>query len=127
MPHLVLHYSANLKGPADFAATFRALHERLSAVAGTSISNFKSRAQRQDDAVVGDGAATNAFVHLDVAVLARPQKERAAIAEAALDVLKTNLMSSLDDLDTHVTVHVSELDPEVYRKAVIARAKAAAA
>lgn len=120
MPHLILHYSANLGRPVDFARLFGELHRRLAAVAGTSVSNFKSRAERQSDFVVGDGAPRNAFVHLEISLLARPPGERAAIAEAALQVLATSLAAALDGLDAHVTVHVHELDPQVYRKAVIA-------
>ncbi len=33
MPHLVLHYSANIGKPVDFTGLFRVLHDRLSAVA----------------------------------------------------------------------------------------------
>lgn len=128
MPHLVLHYSANLKPPLDFTRLFGELHRRLSAVANTSIANFKSRAEKQSDFVVGDGAPANAFVHLEISLLARPPAERTAIAEAALQMLTSSLAASLDGLDTHVTVHVHDLDPQVYRKVVIARhARAGAA
>ncbi len=128
MPHLVLHYSANLGPQLDFARLFGELHRRLSEVANTSIANFKSRAEKQSDFVVGDGAPVNAFVHLEISLLARPPGERAAIAEAALQVLTASLAVALDGLDAHVTVHVHELDPQVYRKVVITRnARAGAA
>lgn len=121
MPHLVLHYSANLKPPLDFVRLFGELHRRLSAVANTSIANFKSRAEKQGDFLVGDGSPANAFVHLEISLLARPVAERATIAETALEVLTSSLAVSLGGLDTHVTVHVHDLDPEVYRKVVIAK------
>ena len=119
MPHLVLQYSANLGSPIDLAGLFRELHDRLSAVADVAIGNFKSRAQRQSDVLVGDGSPANAFVHLDISLLTRPAEARAAIAEAALQVLKSRLAPALAGLDTHLTVHVHDLDPKVYRKAVV--------
>ncbi len=127
MPHLVLHYSANLTPPLDFTRLFGELHRRLAAVANTSIANFKSRAEKQSDFLVGDGAPANAFVHLEISLLTRSPAERAAIAEAALQVLTSSLAVALDGLDTHVTVHVHDLDPEVYRKVVIAKSVRAGA
>lgn len=128
MPHLVLHYSANLGPQLDLARLFGELHRRLAAVANTSIANFKSRGERQSDFVVGDGSPRNAFVHLEISLLTRPPDQRAAIAEAALQVLTASLAVALDGLDAQVTVHVHDLDPQVYRKATIAsKARAGAA
>jgi len=127
MPHLVLQFSDNLRQPVDARSLFRALHERLSVIAGLAIANFKSRVQPQGDALVGEGAPGNAFVHLDISLLTRPPETRAALAEAALQVLHSRLGPALAGLDAQVTVYVHDLDPRAYRKLALAPSAATGA
>jgi 5-carboxymethyl-2-hydroxymuconate isomerase len=125
VPHIVLRYSGNISQAIDLRGLFLALHERLSRVGDVSMSHFKSRAQRYEETVIGDGAAGRAFIHLDISLLTRPPDVRSAIADAALAVLTTRLSSALAGLTADVTVHVHDLDPNIYRKAVIAPQAAA--
>ena len=88
MPHLVLEYSANLPDRPDFRKVLLDLHEALMASALFERKDIKSRAVRHDAFAVGDGAEDRAFVALSIAILdGRPDEVKAALSEAALDVL----------------------------------------
>ena len=77
MPHLTLEYSANVP-ELDFVALFAELHAILSELGGVRVQNLKSRVVRTDAYYVGEGQPENAFVHLNVALLAgrSPQWKR---------------------------------------------------
>ena len=88
MPHLVLEYSANVPDRPDFRRVLLDLHEALIASALFDRKDLKSRAVRHDVFAVGDGAEDRAFVALSIAILdGRPDEVKAALSEAALDVL----------------------------------------
>ena len=88
MPHLVLEYSANVPDHPDFRKVLLDLHEALMASALFERKDIKSRAVRHDVFAVADGAEDRAFVALSIAILdGRPDEVKAAVSEAALDVL----------------------------------------
>ena len=88
MPHLVLEYSANVPDRPDLKRVLLDLHEALMASALFERKDIKSRAVRHDVFAVADGAEDRAFVALSIAILdGRPDEVKAAVSEAALDVL----------------------------------------
>jgi 5-carboxymethyl-2-hydroxymuconate isomerase len=88
MPHLVLEYSANVPDHPDLKRVLLDLHEALMASALFERKDLKSRAVRHDVFAVADGAEDRAFVALSIAILdGRPDEVKAAVSEAALDVL----------------------------------------
>ena len=88
MPHLVLEYSANVPDRPDFRKVLLDLHEALMASALFDRKDLKSRAVKHEVYAVGDGAEDRAFVALSIAILdGRPDEVKAAVSEAALDVL----------------------------------------
>ena len=88
MPHLVLETSANVPDNPDLKRVLLDLHEALMASALFERKDLKSRAVRHDVFAVDDGAEDRAFVALSIAILdGRPDEVKAAVSEAALDVL----------------------------------------
>ena len=88
MPHLVLEYSANVPDRPDLKRVLLDLHEALMASALFERKDLKSRTVRHDVFAVADGAEDRAFVALSIAILdGRPDEVKAAVSEAALDVL----------------------------------------
>ena len=116
MPHLTLHYSANLEPPLDAGRLFGDLHAAIAALAKVEIAAFKSRAIQCDAFRVGDGAPQNAFAHLDLRLLGgRNAEEKARIADATMAVLNRHLAPS-PGLDLQITLDLLDLDPDSYRK-----------
>ena len=88
MPHLVLEYSANVPDRPDLGRVLLDLHGALMASALFERKDLKSRAVRHEVYAVADGAPDRAFVALSIVILeGRPDEVKAAISEAALDVL----------------------------------------
>jgi 5-carboxymethyl-2-hydroxymuconate isomerase len=117
MPHLILHYSANLRHSVDWRLLLRGLHQKLAEITGTDIANFKGRAFACDDFIVGDGAPDRAFAHLDVRLLRnRTPEVKRDVAEAALALLRAHMQPGLEGVDWQVSVDLLDLDEMSYRK-----------
>lgn len=120
MPHLTLHYSANLGRLPDVSVLFGELHGTLASLVGIDIANFKSRAIRCDDFLVGHGRAATAFAHLDLRILGgRSAGDRGRLGDAALAILTTHFGEAAPGGELQITVDLLDLDPETYRKSVI--------
>lgn len=118
MPHLILHYSANVARFIAAEQIFAELHQQLAQLTGLDIAKFKSRAMSYDDFRVGDGSPNNAFVHLDLRLLGgRDVAVKQETADAALAVLRDRLSPTVSSVACQITVDVHDLDPDTYRKA----------
>lgn len=117
MPHITLSYSANLAPLDDLRGLFNSLHRSLAKVTGLDLSFFKSRALQCDQFFVGDGAADQAFAHLEILIFpGRPIELRRAISEAAMATLTERLQPSPRELTVQFTVALGDLDKETYQK-----------
>ena len=125
MPHLTLHYSANIAPAPKFQALFGDLHRVISERTGVNVSNFKSRAIACDNFWVGDGSPTNGFAHLDLRLLGgRSLELKQQVADAALAIVQAHFAPVARALDLQLTVDLLDLDAQTYRK--IARTGGAA-
>ncbi|MDT6982790.1 5-carboxymethyl-2-hydroxymuconate Delta-isomerase [Streptomyces lusitanus] len=117
MPHLVLEYSGNVREPMDAAVLFGKLHTELAAVGGFRVQDFKSRAVRMDQYVIGDGTREQSFVNLDVRTFGGKSPDvRAAVSEAALAVLAAAFEATLRETDCDLSVQITELDRPSYAR-----------
>jgi 5-carboxymethyl-2-hydroxymuconate isomerase len=117
MPHLVLEYSANVPDRPDLGRLLLDLHEALVASALFERKDIKSRAVKHDVFAVGDGAPDRAFVALSIALLdGRADEVKAALSEAALDVLCRAYPDLVAGGRGAVTVEVRDLHRESYRR-----------
>lgn len=117
MPHLTLHYTANVEG-FDPGMALREVNRRLAGSGHFDEAAIKSRALRLDHYRVGIADEARAFVHAQLKVL--PGRDEATLRSfaglvlAALEaVLPTNHPS------TQLCVEVDELDARTYTKRVI--------
>jgi 5-carboxymethyl-2-hydroxymuconate isomerase/predicted nucleic acid-binding protein len=133
MPQLVLDYSGNVTQEVDFRRLFLGLHGVLADAAEVEVAACKSRAMRRETFVVGEGGTGQAFVHLEVGLLAgRTPEQKQEIAAVCLDVLALHYAESLERLDLQITVEVRDMDRQGYAKRVggqvdVPRAEAAPA
>lgn len=117
MPHLVLEYSANVPDRPDLGRVLRDLHAALMASALFDRKDLKSRAVRHEVFAVADGAPDRAFVALSVAILeGRPDEVKAALAEAALDVLVGAFPKLVAGGRGAISVEVRDLHRASYRR-----------
>ncbi len=117
MPHLVLEYSANVPDHPDLRRVLLDLHEALMASALFERKDIKSRAVRHDVFAVADGAEDRAFVALSIAILeGRPDEVKAALSEAALDVLLRAFPKLVGGGRGALSVEVRELHRASYQR-----------
>ncbi len=117
MPQITLEYTSNITQAIDFNQLFSELHRILSDIGGVRIENCKSRAVRRDNYLVGDGAISGAFVHVELSLV----KGRSAewidrIGSLTLEKLEAAYDDSKNSLDLQITLHFSDLDRERYFK-----------
>ncbi len=116
MPHLTLHYTANIE---DFnpQAALREINQRLADSGHFDEVAIKSRALRLDDYRIGVADAGRGFVHAQLKVLpGRDVAMRHALAAVVLDALQDVLPSRHPD--TQLCIEVDELDAATYSKRV---------
>ena len=117
MPHLVLELSANVPDRPDLRGVLLDLHEALLASGPFDRQDLKSRAVRHDVFAVADGAEDRAFVALSIAILdGRSDETKAALAQAALDVLARAFPMLVEDGRGAISVEVRDLHRASYRR-----------
>jgi len=117
VPHLVLEYSANVPDRTDLRRVLLDLHEALLASALFERKDLKSRAVRHEVFAVADGAEDRPFVALSIAILeGRPDEVKAALSEAALDVLVRAFPKLVAGGRGAISVEVRDLHRASYRR-----------
>jgi 5-carboxymethyl-2-hydroxymuconate isomerase len=117
MPHLVLECSANVPDRPDLRRVLLDLHEAILASGPFDRKDLKSRAVRHDVFAVADGAGDRAFVALSIAILeGRPDDVKAALADAALDVLVRAFPTLVAAGRGAISVEVRDLHRASYRR-----------
>jgi len=121
VPHLVLEYSANVPDRTDLRRVLLDLHEALLASALFERKDLKSRAVRHEVFAVADGAEDRGFVALSIAILdGRSDEVKAALSEAALDVLSRAFPKLVAGGRGAVSVEVRDLHRASYRRVRVA-------
>lgn len=117
MPHVTLHYTANIEG-FDPGAALRAINQRLADSGHFNEVAIKSRALRLDHYRVGTTEDARAFVHVQLKVLpGRDEATRRDFAALIVAALEVTLPSRHPHLQ--LCVEVDELDANTYTKRVI--------
>ena len=117
MPHLTLEYTANIPHEVDIQDLLAKLHQVIAKLAGTRIENFKSRAICRDIYYIGTGSGQEAFVHLEIRLLAgRSPETKERIGQQCLDLLEKAWGSSLVELELQITVELVDMEHASYFK-----------
>ena len=91
----------------------------LADIAGTRIENFKSRAICRATYRIGAGLGREAFVHLEIRLLAgRSPETKKLIGQQCLSLLETTWGASLVDLDPEITVELVDMERGSYFKSL---------
>ncbi|MEV7564070.1 5-carboxymethyl-2-hydroxymuconate Delta-isomerase [Streptomyces tanashiensis] len=109
MPQITVDYSA----PLDRRGFARALHPLVVETVDTTLDACKTRFREVEELVVGDGAADDAVVHVEIALLSgRTDEVKARLADTVLDLLPAHLKATEG---VRLSVEIRDLDAS-YRK-----------
>lgn len=117
MPHLTLEYTDNINAQINFEQLFYKLHTLLHELANAEIGSCKSRAIKLRNYFIGDGSERQAFVHLDISLLAgRSQQAKQELGKSASALLAHyfNLDATVHTLQT--SVKITDMPVEFYFK-----------
>ncbi|GGS84481.1 isomerase [Streptomyces tanashiensis] len=109
MPQITVDYSA----PLDRRGFARALHPLVVETVDTTLDACKTRFREVEELVVGDGAADDVVVHVEIALLSgRTDEVKARLADAVLDLLPAHLKATEG---VRLSVEIRDLEAS-YRK-----------
>jgi 5-carboxymethyl-2-hydroxymuconate isomerase len=110
--HIVIEYSAGLRGRLDVRAFIEAVHQAAVATGVFPIGGIRTRAYEAEHYVVADGHPDNAFVHLSLKVgHGRDLETRKHACEAIFAVACRHLASLFESLPLGISLEMQEIDP----------------
>ncbi|MBB3725469.1 5-carboxymethyl-2-hydroxymuconate Delta-isomerase [Nonomuraea dietziae] len=117
MPQITVEYSAALDDAFERRAFALAVHTTAGALIDSDLDSFKTRFHRIDEGVIGDGAASHAMIHVEVAILpGRSEETRRLLGQTVLDLAVRHRKDVAETVQT--TVEVRELTAGHYHKHV---------
>jgi 5-carboxymethyl-2-hydroxymuconate isomerase len=112
MAHIVIEYSANLRGQFDLDSFLRAVHGAALATGVFPIGGIRTRAYEAQHYVIADANPDNAFVHISLRVgHGRDVETRKRACEAIFAVACQQLGSVYERLPLGIALEMQEIDP----------------
>ena len=112
MPHVVVEYSANLRGRADVPRLLRVLHEAALATGAFPRGGTRTRAAERADYLIADAHPDNAFVHVVLRIgHGRDPEARRRAGQAVFDALVAELAPAFEATPLAISFEVQEIDP----------------
>ncbi len=117
MPHLILEYSDNIIESPDPSRVLGTLSRTLADNDEIDLANIKSRLVKSEHYFVSDGSRDQAFLHLQVALLAgRSPQFKAELSKKLYDTVVQLFSESTRNLNCSVTVEIRDMDSRAYTK-----------
>ncbi len=112
MAHIVIEYSANLRGQLDLPGFLRTVHEAALATGVFPIGGIRTRAYEAQDYVIADANPDNAFVHISLRVgHGRDVDTRKRACEAIFAAAVQALEGVYERLPLGIALEMQEIDP----------------
>jgi 5-carboxymethyl-2-hydroxymuconate isomerase len=116
VPHITLEYSSNLVEQKDLVPVLKKAQVLLSESLPAQLDQFKSRALGADVFLVGDGNHRNAFVHMQVDVMAgRSDETLSKAGHQLIDLLKDSFKQTIKSHGLSISVEISELSKAYFK------------
>lgn len=116
MPQILLEMSDNVLEKNNLNSLFQQCHTVLSEILPTSIESCKSRAIIHNIYSIGNGSPNNAFVHINLKIMAgRSYDTQNAAGLEIMDILKKHFANSLKTLNLQITLEIDELQKTYYK------------
>ncbi len=112
MPHIVIEYSANLRGRLDLPAFLSAVHEAALATGVFSVGGIRTRAYAAEHYMIADGHPDNTFVHIGLRIgPGRDLETRKRACEAIFAAARRHLASLFEALPLGLSLDMQDIDP----------------
>jgi 5-carboxymethyl-2-hydroxymuconate isomerase len=112
MAHIVIEYSANLRGQFDLDGFLRAVHGAALATGVFPIGGIRTRAYAAENYVIADANPDNAFVHISLRVgHGRDVETRKRACEAIFAVACQQLGAVFERSPLGIALEMQEIDP----------------
>jgi 5-carboxymethyl-2-hydroxymuconate isomerase len=112
MAHIVIEYSANLRGQFDLDGFLRAVHGAALATGVFPVGGIRTRAYAAENYVIADANPDNAFVHISLRVgHGRDVETRKRACEAIFAVACQQLGEVFERLPLGIALEMQEIDP----------------
>lgn len=118
MPHIIIEYSANLRGSVDFPRFLSALRGTALATGVFPLGGIRIRAYESAHYLIADGHPDNAFVHIMLRVgHGRDLETRRRACEAIFATVTEQLGALFDRIPLGISLELQEVDPVLtYKK-----------
>ena len=114
MAHIIVEYSAGLKGRLDLHGLLSALHRAAAQSGVFPLGGLRTRAYAAEDYVIADGHADNGFVHVMLRVgHGRDLETRRKAGEAIFGALTAQLEPLFAGSPLGISLEMQEIDPVV--------------
>jgi len=112
MAHIIIEYSANLRGQFDLDGFLGAVHGAALATGVFPIGGIRTRAYPAEHYVIADGNPDNAFVHISLRVgHGRDVETRKRACEAIFAVACQQLGAVFERSPLGIALEMQEIDP----------------
>ena len=118
MAHILIEYSAGLRGRIDLRGFLTVVHQAALVTGVFPIGGIRTRAYRAEHCVIADGHPDNGFVHLSLKVgHGRDLETRKRACEAIFDAACRHLAPLFETVPLGISLEMQEIDPVLtYRK-----------
>ena len=118
MAHILIEYSAGLRGRIDLRGFLTVVHQAALATGVFPIGGIRTRAYCAEHCVIADGHRDNGFVHLSLKVgHGRDLETRKRACEAIFDAACRHLAPLFETVPLGISLEMQEIDPVLtYRK-----------
>jgi 5-carboxymethyl-2-hydroxymuconate isomerase len=116
--HIVIEYSAGLRGRLELPAFLAAVHQAALSTGVFPIGGIRTRAYEAEHYVIADGHPDNAFVHLSLKVgHGRDLETRKRACETIFEAACRHLAPLFEALPIGISLEMQEIDPVLtYKK-----------
>ena len=112
MAHIVIEYSAGLRGRLDLPAFLAAVHQAALSTGVFPIGGIRTRVYEAQHYVIADGHPDNAFVHLSLKVgHGRDLETRRRACESIFDAACRHLAPVFETSPVGISLEMQEIDP----------------
>ena len=112
MPHIVIEYSANLRGQLDLPRLLEAAHTSALATGVFPIGGLRTRAYAAEHYRIADAHPDNAFIHISLRVgHGRDLETRRRACEAIFTSVCERLAPLQERIPLGISLEMREIDP----------------
>jgi len=112
MPHIVIEYSANLRGQLDLPRLLEAAHTSALATGVFPIGGLRTRAYAAEHYRIADAHPDNAFIHITLRVgHGRDLETRRRACEAIFTSVCERLAPLQERIPLGISLEMREIDP----------------